>query len=121
VIRNHVPELLEPEERKLCEHLSFIGNGRGQNHVEGREPVSGDDEQAIAKIVDITNFASASQREPGEIRLQDHRVHLRRCHRVIGPFREAGILAQEVRLSTGKKNEMRKTRKGCAKLCRKFL
>ena len=39
-------QLIEPEERELREHFAFVGDGRGQDHVEGREAVGGHDQQS---------------------------------------------------------------------------
>ena len=67
VMRNDVRELLEPEKRKLRQHAALIGNRRGENDVEGREPVGGDDQQAIAELVDVANLAAAAKLQSGKI------------------------------------------------------
>src|ERR1700690_2361404 len=80
MVGNELGELFEPEQRKLCEYSTFIGNRRREYYVKCGEPVGGDDEQAIAQLVDVAPLAAGSKFQPGKIRLRYHCVHLRRSH-----------------------------------------
>ncbi len=67
-------ELVEPEEAKLGEDDAFVRDAVGHDHVIGADAIGGDDEQGVAKIVDVTHLA-APNRE-GEGGLKDGRVHV---------------------------------------------
>ena len=54
-----VAEKIEPENRKLRQHLAFIGNARGQDVVERRDAVGRDNQQTVADAIYIAHFAAA--------------------------------------------------------------
>src|SRR5215469_7131226 len=76
VMRDDIGQLFKPEKRELREHPSLIGYGRGQNHIESREPVGGDDQQAVAEIVNVADFSAATQLEPWKFSARNDSVHL---------------------------------------------
>src|SRR5262249_54095472 len=63
MIGNDVAQKVEPEQRKLSEDFSFIGNGSCKNVVERRDPVRGDEEQVVPQFVDISDFALRVKRQ----------------------------------------------------------
>ncbi len=58
-------EFLEPKCRDLRKHLSLTRNRIGQNAIESRDAIRGDEEQTISEIVDISHLAAAQFLEAG--------------------------------------------------------
>ena len=52
-------EAVEPEAAELCEDAAFVGNAAGEDPVEGADAVGAYQEQAIAEVVDVADFAAA--------------------------------------------------------------
>jgi len=52
-------EAVEPERAHLREHTSLVWDTAGQNPVEGADPIAGNQQQPIAEIVNVANFAPA--------------------------------------------------------------
>ena len=50
-------EPIEPERGDLRQHLALIGDPRAQDVVEGGDAIGGDDQQAVAEVVDVTHLA----------------------------------------------------------------
>src|SRR5262245_27154878 len=48
---------LEPERGNLRQHLPFVGDARAEHVVERRDAIAGDDEQAVAEIVNVAHLA----------------------------------------------------------------
>ena len=61
---------LEPERRNLGEHLALVGNARAEHIVERGDAVGGDDQQAIAELVDIADLTLAIGASVGECGLE---------------------------------------------------
>ena len=66
MVRNYVPQKLKPKERELSEDSAFVWNRSWHYDIERGEAVSGDDQQFVAEIVDVANFAAAVKREIGK-------------------------------------------------------
>ena len=49
----------EPESRDLGEDLALVGNARAKHVVERGNAVAGNNEQPVAKVVDVADFALA--------------------------------------------------------------
>src|SRR5439155_23380597 len=73
MIRN-VRKAPEPEVRDLREDLSLVGDAGGEDDVERRNAVGGDEKKRLAEVVHVAYFSSASQRE-GERHLQNRGRH----------------------------------------------
>ena len=62
VVGDDIGQLLKPEVADLREHDALVGDRRGQDHVERREAVGGDDKQlAGAVLVDVANLAARDE------------------------------------------------------------
>ena len=57
VVRDHVLKQPEPEERELREDRALVRDAGGQHHVEGADAVGGDDQEAVAEVVDVPHLA----------------------------------------------------------------
>ena len=55
MVGNDVFEEIEPEQRKLGEHSSFLRNASRQHVVERRDAIGGNEQQVI--VVDAVNVA----------------------------------------------------------------
>ena len=66
-----MPRPVEPERRKLRQHLALVRDTRAQHIVERGDPVRGDDEEGVAEVVDVANFALLMRREPVQSCLED--------------------------------------------------
>jgi len=51
------------------EDFALIRNGSGQHDVEGGEAVGGDDQQFVAEVVNVADFAAAAKGESWKISL----------------------------------------------------
>src|SRR4029434_215372 len=67
VIWNDIPQKIEPEKRKLREHLSFVRNRGRHDHIERGKAVGGDNEKLVAKIEDVAHFPASRGRDAGKI------------------------------------------------------
>jgi hypothetical protein len=57
-------QLAEPEVGHRRQHRALAGNRIGQDHVEGRQAVGGDDQQlVVAHRVDVAHLAASKQRQ----------------------------------------------------------
>jgi len=71
VVGDRVFEEVEPEEGELSEDLAFVGNSTGQNMVEGRDSIAGDEEKLIAgESVDVADLAASGEGKGAEISLE---------------------------------------------------
>ena len=62
MVGDDVLGLLEPEVGDLGEDLALVGDRRGQDVVEGRDAVAGDDDEVlVAWLVDVAHLASAQK------------------------------------------------------------
>ena len=57
--RRSIARPLEPERRDLRQHLALVGNAGAEHVVERGDAIGGDDQQAIAEIVDVADLALA--------------------------------------------------------------
>ena len=71
MIRNNVPQLIQPEQGHRGEHPALVGDRRRQNVVESRQPVGGDDHQVFAGRIDVTYLAARAQFHAGQIGFKD--------------------------------------------------
>ena len=51
-------EQFEPEQAGLRQHAPFVGNAGGQDPIEGADPVGGNQQQAVAEIINIADLAA---------------------------------------------------------------
>jgi hypothetical protein len=76
MVGHDVCGLAEPEIGDLGKHFTLARNGVRQHHVEGRQAVGSDDQQAIARQgIDVPHFAAMDQLKAGQVRLQQGRGH----------------------------------------------
>lgn len=76
MVGNQMRRFIEPEIRDLTEHFTLAGNRVGQYHVEGRQAVTGDHQQAlIIKAIDIADFAPVQQGQAGQMGSVQGRRH----------------------------------------------
>ena len=70
VIGDDFGEEIEPEQGKLGEDASLVGDAGGQDVVEGRDAVGGDEKQLlIVDGVDVADLAAGVKVEVGEVSL----------------------------------------------------
>ena len=62
-----LPQAIKPELRQLREHVPFAGNPFRQHHVKSRNPVAGNQQQAITEVVHVPHFALSFFTQIGEI------------------------------------------------------
>jgi hypothetical protein len=97
MVRDDVLQVVQPEQRHLRQHLALAGDGCREDHIEGRQPVGGNDQQLVPEIIDVTHLAAVRQPEPSDVRLENgvrpngqlKPVLLRRG---VGPGRPEGIV-----------------------------
>jgi hypothetical protein len=74
LVGNHMGQLAEPEIRHGGQHRALAGNRIGQDHVEGREAIGGDDQQLVlADGIDVAHLAAPQQRQAGDAGLEQQR------------------------------------------------
>src|SRR5581483_9033415 len=61
MIRNHSAQKIKPEERKLGEDLSLIGNCARKNVVKRRNSVRSDEEEMLTRFIDVPHLALSMQ------------------------------------------------------------
>jgi hypothetical protein len=61
VVRDDLAGRLEPEDRHLGEHLALVGNRVGEDHVVGADPVRGDHDQILVRVVDLADLAGGME------------------------------------------------------------
>ena len=66
--------LREPEIGNLREHLALARDAVGHDHVERREAVGGDEQQAVAEVEDFAHLAALEFFDAGQFELQDRFV-----------------------------------------------
>ena len=54
-------EAVEPEATELRQHAAFLRDAGGENPVEGADAIGAHQEEAIAEVVDVANFAAGVQ------------------------------------------------------------
>src|SRR5712692_3655219 len=84
VVWNHVPQQIEPKQRKLRQYPPLVRNRRRQNHVECRQPVRSDNQQLVAR----------GRRNARELSFPNHAHCCTEGHGRVSPARVQGILAQ---------------------------
>ncbi len=57
MVVHHIGQKVEPEARKLREHLALIGDFVFQNIVESRNTIGCDQQQLVAQIVQIAHLS----------------------------------------------------------------
>jgi hypothetical protein len=71
VVRDDRSGPVEPERRDLRQDLALVGNAGTEDVVEGRDAIARDDEQAVAELVDVADFALTIGRPAGYRRLKN--------------------------------------------------
>ncbi len=67
MVGDDVPGPFEPEFRDAGQHQTLAGNGVGQYHIEGGNPVGRDDQQVlVVDGVDVTDLAAVEQFQTGD-------------------------------------------------------
>ena len=56
MIRDDSGGLTKPERAEIREHYAFVGNGRRQDRVKGRDPIGRNQEKAVSQVINISNF-----------------------------------------------------------------
>ncbi len=69
--RRKVVQKVELELQKLRKNLSFLRNRRGQNIIERRDTVGGDDQQLVTETVHVAHLALGAQLEARKFSFQD--------------------------------------------------
>ena len=69
-----VAEAAEPEDGDLVEDLSLVGDAGREDDVERGDAVGGDEQERVAEVVDVADFAAAGEWE-GEGGLGDGAGH----------------------------------------------
>jgi preprotein translocase subunit YajC len=69
----HEVEALEPEGGQGGEHLTLPGDGIGQNAVESGQAVGGDQQGAVARGVNLADFAAAEKGPAGNLQVAHRR------------------------------------------------
>ena len=57
VVRHDRRGVPEPERRELREHLALVRNARAEHVVERRDPIGGDEQQAVAEVEQVADLA----------------------------------------------------------------
>ncbi len=65
MVGDEVGCLLKPEPGQGGQDAAFVGDTGRQDHVEGRNPVGGDNQQRIAEVVNIAHFALDKRGQAG--------------------------------------------------------
>jgi hypothetical protein len=58
MMRDDILDDAKPEFRQSGEDFSLIGDQGRQDNVKGRNPIAGDQQELVAQIVNIANFAA---------------------------------------------------------------
>src|SRR5208282_3729593 len=75
VVGNDVGQVIEPEQGNLAQDASLVGDARGQDVVESRNAVGGDEKQLlVANGIDVTDLAAGVKVEIREVSLQEDGV-----------------------------------------------
>src|ERR1035437_2292508 len=74
MVRHERRKFLKPEMRDLCEHFAFARDAVGHDDVEGGDAVAGDEQEAVAEVIDFANLAGADFFEAGQIELENRGV-----------------------------------------------
>ena len=75
---------VEPEPRQLRQDLALEGDERGQDVVEGRDAVRGDDQELVADFIDVPDLAFLEQRVIGQNDIGKSVFHVAPFRRVPG-------------------------------------
>jgi hypothetical protein len=76
LVGDDVAQLGKPEIRHRRQHRPLLGDGVGQDDVEGGKAVGGDDEQAVGiDGVDIAHLAPGKERQAGEGGIEERGGH----------------------------------------------
>ncbi len=65
-LANDVPGLVKPESRNAVQDYALVGNQFVENHIKGGNPVGDHDQQRVAEIIDIADFAADKKRQVDE-------------------------------------------------------
>ena len=96
MIRHDRAGLVKPEMGELREHDPFERNPVGQDAIERRDAIGGDQEQTIAEIEDVTDFAALEFPDAAQINLEQRIC--RRCNwTAVGFHSRARIVAPRFR------------------------
>jgi hypothetical protein len=62
-------DAIEPELRQLREDFALVGNPRSEDEIEGRDAIGGDNEQVLAKIIDVADLTAPREGQTCELSL----------------------------------------------------
>ena len=69
MVGDDVAGALEPERRQLVEHAALVGNARAEHVVERRNAIGRDEDQRVARRVDVADLAAANQGQAVQFRI----------------------------------------------------
>ncbi len=70
MIGHGVAQQIEPEKAHLRQHAPFFGDAGGQDVIEGRNAVGGDNQQPLRMLrifINVADFAAAAQFQSGDV------------------------------------------------------
>jgi hypothetical protein len=71
LVRDDPGEPFKPEAGQARQQPALAGNGVGQDDIEGRNTIAGDDQQLVGvNRVDVPHLAAAEQRQAGDRRFK---------------------------------------------------
>jgi hypothetical protein len=71
MVGNDARGVLEPERRQLREDLALVGDPRAEHVIEGRDPVGGDEQQAIAQVEKVPDLTVTVGNDPVEVCVEE--------------------------------------------------
>src|SRR5207245_2817770 len=72
MIRNHGAQKIKQESGHLSQYASLVRDAGGQDVIERGDAVGGDDQEPVAVLVNVADFAAGAQLEAGQIGLEQH-------------------------------------------------
>ena len=74
MVGNAVGQPVEPEMGDLGEHLALAGDAVGQDAVERRDAVAGDEQQGVPQIEHLADLAALHLRHAGQLQPEQRNV-----------------------------------------------
>ncbi len=75
VVWNNVGHLVEPEDRKLVENLTFFGDAFIHDDIKSGQAIGGDDQKILTKIEDVADFAAINHLQGRHVAFKDNSAH----------------------------------------------
>ena len=96
MVRDDVAGAVEPEIRHIGQHPALVGNRRRQHHIEGRQPIGGDDQDlVIPDRIHVADLAPGEQFQAFQVGLQ-HWLKIFLSHKISFKFQAAKLWRQAV-------------------------